>query len=554
MENLPPGKYDVHPAEGQRIIPMTLVYQEWEFDLREREDAPSATPYPTYTPLPTYTALPTYTPFPSLGAPTSTPTQESGVGTPDPRPERFCEARVHGAFHRVRADRSLDAPEVGAMAPSTWMIVTKIVRDREGNEWVFGTGENANGVKLSGWAMITDNLELQDSSECWAVEFIDEQNPIPTAAPTATPEVIPTVDITPRPQTCVYRSPSNMNIRASWLANAPVVGLLPANTPAVVGHIYPNTTTESRAYITYNNITGWVAIRVGVTTYGALEGNCASIPRTEPRLQLNTAVGIRTVPGAGDFTVMYPILEEKGIPFGVSPYHSLGYCVDALQKGGICIFRPGAPDCPSGPGVVDPQQSARDFMQHAAGAATVLKGAKGAYIEPINECMGTPISGELLAWWAVWMSTYIDEAAARGWPPLALPGLPPGHGDEHMFRAWKPVLTKLAAHGGLFSMHAYTFNSRTGLCAYDEWEAARHVRNYRLMQEQGYSIPITITEAARGAGEMPVDVNDMVCFIEKVRAEGFIHSIWLWVGGHHPVWPLANLDGYYAEIAERIGS
>lgn len=191
-------------------------------------------------------------------------------------------------------------------------------------------------------------------------------------------------------------------------------------------------------------------------------------------------------------------------------------------------------------------------MRHAEHAANQLKGYDKVWIEPINECSPGDMSGELLAWWGTWMSTYIDEAAARGWPPLALPGMAPGHGDAEMFRVWRPVFTKLRDKGGLFSMHAYTFHSKTGLCVYDEWEAARHTRNYRLMQEQGYSIPITITEAARVAGEMPVDVNDMVCFIEKVRAEGYIHSVWLWVGGYHVAWPLANLDGHYVEIANRL--
>ena len=62
---------------------------------------------------------------------------------------------------------------------------------------------------------------------------------------------------------------------------------------------------------------------------------CWELPREGPDAPpLNTAVGIRTVPGAGDFTVMYDILAAKGIPYGVSPYASLDYCVNALQRGG----------------------------------------------------------------------------------------------------------------------------------------------------------------------------------------------------------------------------
>jgi len=203
-------------------------------------------------------------------------------------------------------------------------------------------------------------------------------------------------------------------------------------------------------------------------------------------------------------------------------------------------------------GVVNAQESARAFMRHAEHAANQLKERENVWIEPINECTAGEMPDQLLAWWATWMSAYIDEAAARGWPPLALPGLPPGHGDERMFYIWRPVLIKLRERNGLFSMHDYTFNSRTGLCVYDEWEAARHVRNHTLMVRLGYEIPITITEAARGDGNSPVDVEDFVCWLEKVGVEEYVHSAWLWLGGKNPSWPLANLDGHYEAIAERL--
>jgi len=63
---------------------------------------------------------------------------------------------------------------------------------------------------------------------------------------------------------------------------------------------------------------------------------------------------------------------------------------------------------------------------------------------------------------------------------------------------------------------------------------------------------MAITEAARHSGGAPVDVADFVCWIEKTRAEGYIFAVFLWVGGWHPVWPDANLDGHYAEIANAL--
>lgn len=246
---------------------------------------------------------------------------------------------------------------------------------------------------------------------------------------------------------------------------------------------------------------------------------------------------------------MYPILAAKGIPFGVSPYFSLGYCVNALQAGGLCVFRPGAPDCPLRAGEGDPRQAAQNFMQYSAGVSEVLRGADRAWLEITNECQSDGFSRALLEWWRDFYDEAITIELARGGPPLALPGLPPGTGDILMFSVWKPMLERLKNTGGIFSMHDYTFHSQTGLCAYDEWEAARHTTNHRLMGLLGYEIPITITEAARGSGNDPVDVNDFICWIEKVRVEGYVHSVWLWLGGYHAYWPLANLDTHYTEIA-----
>ena len=249
---------------------------------------------------------------------------------------------------------------------------------------------------------------------------------------------------------------------------------------------------------------------------------------------------------------MYAILRAKDIPYGVSPYGSLSYCLSALQQGGICIYRPGAPDCPPDMYTSDPAASARAFMGHLATAAELFRGMANIWLEPTNECLSTPMPASQLEWWLDWMIAYTDRAAALGWPPLALPTLSPGNGDQLMFDIWKPALLNLKAHGGLFSVHDYTFKSQTGLCVCDQWEACRHVLQQKYMALAGYDMPFTITEAARQSGGAPVDLADFECWIGKVRQTGYVHSVWLWVGGHHATWPAANLDGHYVDIARGV--
>lgn len=547
-DGLPPGRYVVIGAilydkqTGQEVY----VYNASGYA--------TATPRP---PMATETPHATDTPEPPTAS--LTPTRETGI-TPSPTSPttKACLATTSAALN-LRSDHNATASILDNIDPSARMEVLSFwVIEDVTDEWLQVRVLARSGQTRIGWVFRGESVYVgvDDTEElCWDVP-VDGPGTVPTPAPTATPVPGPTatpVSTEPAPDNCTYSHVYTMTIRSGPGTNYSRVGSLPAGVPAIVGHLYPNTTTEQWAFVTYAGTTGWVAVKTGGVAYGSLTGNCSGVRRDQPRLELNTAVGIRTVPGAEDFTVMYPVLKAKGIPYGVSPYASMDYCLDALDQGGICVYRPGWPDCPDNRGIGDPRAAAREFMKHAEFAANTLKGYENVWIEPTNECNHTPMSDELMVWWRDFYDEYIDQAVARGWPPLALPGLPPGHGDAHMFRIWKPMLEKLKAHGGLFSMHAYTFNSKTGLCVFDEWEAARFTRNYKLMRDEGYEIPITITEAARWAGEAPVDVGDMVCFVNKTRELGYIHSVWLWVGGHHPAWPLANLDGHYAEIAERIG-
>lgn len=388
--------------------------------------------------------------------------------------------------------------------------------------------------------------------------------PAPTLTPSATytPMITPTPEVTLTPQptstpaptsvppSCYAGTQYNLNVREGHTKDAQIVGHLQQGDRVVIVALWLESGAEEWGQLESGN---WIALMYDGAALAWLDdtAECWDLPLSGPA-NPRLVVGIRTVPGASGFEAMYPILQSKGLGYGVSPYASLDFCVAALQASGTCVARTAAPDCPNCTLNDDPRACARDFLQHSAATATILAGSEHAYVETLNECFGTPMDARGLGWWQQFLDETIEQYAARGWPPLALPGLPPGHGDAAMFRAWKPTIEKLRDNGGLWSEHAYTFNSLADLCPFDEWESYRHVHNHGLMLAEGYEIPITITEAAKHAGNAPVDVDDFVCFIEANRGYTWLHSIWLWVGGYHPVWSAANLDGHYEQIANGL--
>lgn len=383
-------------------------------------------------------------------------------------------------------------------------------------------------------------------------ERTETPQPTNTPAPTAIP---------PDDQLCFagVAIGVNLNIRADHDINSVKVGTLAPGDRVVVTSLWLTTAESSpfrQEWAKLEGRPGWIALWFSGDLYAALDDKeaCWDLPAegpgTSPYASLPFVIGPRTVPGAHGFEQAYPILEAKGYGFGVSPYHTLDYCISALSQGGECVWRPGNPDCPDRD--IEPRESARRFAGYARWGALALALYDNVWVEPINECMGTPMSTRELAWWAEWMDEYITVAENEGWPPLAIPGLPPGHGDKLMFSTWQPVIERLASTGGLFSMHDYTYWSNTGLCVCDPYEACRHVLNHDYMLEQGYDIPFSITEAARGAGGEPVDEEDFECWLGKVELQEFVRHAWLWIGGPHPTWLLANLDGHYVSLAERL--
>jgi hypothetical protein len=233
-------------------------------------------------------------------------------------------------------------------------------------------------------------------------------------------------------------------------------------------------------------------------------------------------------------------------------------CLDALWRGGWCIFRHANEDCPHGIGGADPRQSALDFLRYGDVARVTLAGYERAYYEPTNECnFGSSQSDSQLAvvyWWNEWLDAYITEASARGYPKLVIPTFGPGHGESVQYRIWRDVLNRLAGQGGMLGEHSYTPDIEGGLCGCDQWLACRHRLNEEVRQAEGVDIDVAITEAARGWGNDPVDVADFVCWYELVRGDAWLHSVALWTMGHNPTWPNANLDNYAVPIAQGVSA
>jgi hypothetical protein len=288
----------------------------------------------------------------------------------------------------------------------------------------------------------------------------------------------------------------------------------------------------------------------------APDANCGDLPDVTPQEPHTAALLWHTVPGfnVGNAQVSYGILQDKSIPFGLKPYAGMAECLDALNRGGICIYRHGAPDCPNGIGVDDPAQSALDFLQHGQAARDNLAGYANAYYEPVNECLyGNSTDVRYLHWWASWLAVYVPEAYTRGYPKLVVPTLGPGHGDLAMWQVWQTALELNASYGGLFGEHAYAPIPNCGgdgsLAQCDPYCACRHRTNEADRQAIGLDIDVAITEAARGFGNDPVEIDDFCAWYEIVRFDEWLVAVAMWTMGHNPTWPNANLDQYAVPIA-----
>jgi len=445
---LPPGDYALIPLDGQPIQGENFEYDGpsghyrvsvWEWLETPALDTPAL--LPTYTPLPTLTPWPTYTPYPTytpVGVLPS-PTPDSEI-TPAPTIERFCEAQVQGGFHQVRTSRSTDAQALGSMAPSTWMRVERIVRNAQG-EWLYGVGENSNGAALTGWALVTPNLVLQDSQACFAVPFEDEVDPLPTTAPPPTPQTVTPVPTEPAQTECTYSHIYPMTIRSGSGTGYARIGTLPANTPVIVGHIYPDTSAERWAFISYDGVTGWVAVRAGSASFGSLSGNCANVPRYQP--QLSNPRGLHLIYSANHDAVM-AVLSNMGVlkttdgaEWMLEAAKQINPNITTIHR---VIYTPqGKLDCPVSWGVGDPVKAADewyDMLKPVWASRRVLEYAD--YIEYRNECRFVG------AWEVAFDKRMIERGTASGVCLLAFSDAP-GNPEVSEFVQRKPVLDAMLA-------------------------------------------------------------------------------------------------------------
>jgi hypothetical protein len=266
------------------------------------------------------------------------------------------------------------------------------------------------------------------------------------------------------------------------------------------------------------------------------------------------------VPGGniGELQNMWQLLMTKGIEFGVKSINEPSACNAAEQAGGVCIYRSVIPqDCPPGiPGPggtwTDPRLAARNWIATIE-QYTVAQNIMASYIEPINECyMGNPSTDRrTMAWWDDFMQEAIDEAQRRGFPPLAMPSLNPGVGDYEFLEPFRASLTKLMQSGGLFSMHDYGIDQNLWPC--NIYTSCRHRMVRSALVQLGLSgLPITVTEAARGSGNWPVDEADFANWFMEIKDDPGLHSVALWNAGHTGAWPNANLNGHMLRIAELV--
>lgn len=488
------------------------------------------TPELTPTPTPTATATPsaTDTPEPPTATLTPSPTQETGI-TPSPTSDavKACLATTSAAIN-LRADHTTSAAVLDNIDPSTRMEVLRfwVVEDVT-NEWLQVRAQGRSGQTRVGWVFRGSSIfvGIDDTEElCWDVP-VDGPGTVPTPAPTATPgPPITPVPTGPAPGDCVYIHPTaNMTIRASGSISAARVGLLPANTRAVVGHIYPDTSAERWAFITHEGVTGWVAVRAGNVNYGSLDGNCASVPRSP--VSAAPMLGWTVTPGASRDALVLAGRELQAA--GITPTATVTSDHETASvlhdNGWFVVVRlwtifPG--DCPDMS--LPPATSAKLRAAYLAGQHGA---ARFDAAQLTNECRWPSA-----AYLRDWLIASVNECDARGWqciPTVFNTGAP----ELDWLPTLRPALRLMREHDHLLGYNAYPYDAERMLCEDSDYTSFTTFRFRKFADHvpAGELPPIYLTEAARGDGARDPVLEDVACFAAAV--EGEVIGICYWYYG-----------------------
>jgi len=315
---------------------------------------------------------------------------------------------------------------------------------------------------------------LQDSQACWAVPYEDEVDPLPTIAPTATPQTVTPVPTEPQPGDCVYSHVFAMTIRSGPGTNYSRVGTLPANVSVPVGHIYPDTAGERWAYITHQGVTGWVAVRAGGVSYGALSGDCAGIPRHQPRL--NNPRGLHLIYSANKDAVAR-VLPTLGTIKATDGAEWALHMARAYDPRIVTVYRAiytswGRMDCPPDWGQGDPIAAADRWYDMLLGVWT-SRGTREVtdLYEYRNECLW---AGD----WEIAFDRRMVERANASGVCLLLFSDGPGNPQIHEFAKRKPVLDLVLAQEcqpgrrHAIALHNY-YGRESGVWLFGRWRLFR---------------------------------------------------------------------------------
>jgi len=136
-----------------------------------------------------------------------------------------------------------------------------------------------------------------------------------------------------------------------------------------------------------------------------------------------------------------------------------------------------------------------------------------------------------------WILEAVRQCDARGWecmPVVFSTGTP----ELDWWSALRPALRAMRASGHWLGYNAYPYQRDLMLCDQTQLYTTWRIRLVR--QAVGEDLPrVWVTEAARGAGDVPPILSDSLCFVERAFEGGDYDVITLWFAGQADAWQAA---------------